>query len=323
MKACVYGCNETFKVKNNFNIQKFLKNEVFIEVKAAAINPVDYKVITAKIPFIRWFFEPTVGRDFSGIVIDIGANVTNFKIGDEVFGNAAGGSLQEYTYVRESEIALKPKNISFEEAASIGLAGGTSLQALRHFGDLNGKKVLIIGGSGGCGSLGVQIAKYYNAKVYAVCGPKNVEYVKSIGADVILDYTKADYLKIIENEKFDLIYDTVSSKDDPDQEVIFRKYLKENGIGKYVAINGHVGDFTKTILRTLTGINIERKDYHITLLNWNTDDLNTLSTMLEEGKLKSKYQTFSLSQEEVVTAFDLLQSRRTVGKLVFAINANA
>lgn len=319
MKAFLYDVNKKFSMNKNANIPKISSNEALVEVRAASLNPVDYKLIPHKIPFYRWFHIPTVGRDFSGVIIDIGSNVKAFKIGDHVYGNAAGGSLQEFTRVRENDIALKPKNLSFLEAASIGLAGSTSLQALKYFGDLNRKKVLIIGGSGGCGSLGVQIAKYYNAKVYVVCGSKNVEYVKSLGADVVLDYTAHDYLKQIENEKFDLIYDTVSSKDDSDQEAIYSKYLKGNDHGKYVAINGKFGDITRCVLHRLFQINIERRNFHITLLNWNSQDLEILRKMAEEGKLKPKIHIFNPTEDDVYAAFNLLQSRRTVGKIVFDI----
>lgn len=315
MKAAVYDVNENFNIIN-LPIPKFGKNELLIHVKAGAINPVDYKVRTCNIPFYRWFVQPTVGRDFSGVIVDLGDNVRNFKIGEEVYGNALGGSLQEYTVVKPNQISHKASNISFHEAACIGLAGGTSLQALKYWGDLNNKKVLIIGASGGCGSLGVQIAKYYNARVYGVCGTKNVDFVKSIGADVVIDYTNPDYLDTINNENFDLIYDTVTSAEDPDQEVIYRKYLKING--KYVAINASKFDFFRGIL-CFFGINLERKDYHVTLLNWNTEDLNILKKMTEENKLNSKFTVFELNKKEIKSAFAMLQSRRVVGKLVFEI----
>jgi len=319
MKACIYDTNQNFKVINNQQIPTFSENEALIEVKSAAINPVDYKIKTCNIPFIRYFLSPTVGRDFAGVIIDIGKNVKKFKIGDEVFGNAIGGSLQEFTVVNPNHIALKPKNKTFSEMASIGLAAATSLQALKHFGELNNKKVLIIGGSGGCGSFGIQIAKYYGATVYAVCGTRNVEFVKSIGADKVLDYSKNDFLDDLKDEKFDLVYDTVTSPEDPDQEIKYRKFLKDEG--KWVAINGSIANFSKSIISMLTNINLERKDFHITLLNWNTDDLSLLAKMAEEEKLKTHFKTFKFDKKNIDEAFNLLQSRRTVGKLVFEINA--
>jgi NADPH:quinone reductase-like Zn-dependent oxidoreductase len=245
MNSVIYNTSGTFSLVK-LPVPKFSSDEVLIKVKAASINPVDYKIRTCDIPFYRWFVQPTVGRDFSGIIIDKGINVSNFKIGDEVFGNAKGGSLSEFTVTKPNQIGLKPINLSFSETASLGLAAGTSLQALKFWGDLAGKKVLIIGASGGTGNFGVQIAKYYDAKVYAVCSSKNVEFVKSLGADVIIDYTKPNFQEEIQNEQFDLIYDTVTSPEDSNQEVIYRKYLKQEG--KYVAINANGLDWLKAFI---------------------------------------------------------------------------
>jgi NADPH:quinone reductase-like Zn-dependent oxidoreductase len=316
--ACVYDFNNQWPIRK-ISIPKFGSNELLVQVKAAALNPVDYKIKTINLPFYRWFAEPTVGRDFSGVVIDVGSGVSKFKVGDEVYGNAAGGSLLEYSVVKEKEIGHKPSNISFEECASIGLAAGTSLQALKFWGDLQGKKILIVGASGGCGSLGVQIAKYYKSTVFAICGSRNVDYVKSLGPDEVLDYTKPDYLTGLEGQNFDLIYDTVTSPEDEDQEKIYRKFLGPNG--KYVAINARPSDFARGII-SISGINIERKDYHVTLLRWNTEDLNLLGKMAEEGKLRSKFTSYKFTSEDIRNAFGQLQSRRTVGKLVIQINNN-
>jgi NADPH:quinone reductase-like Zn-dependent oxidoreductase len=315
MNSTFYNTDGTFSI-NKIKLPKIAKNELLVQVKAASINPVDYKVRTVSIPFLRWFMEPTVGRDFSGIVLDIGETVTNFKIGDEVYGNASGGSLQEFTNVKENQIGYKASNISFAEQASIGLAGGTSLQALKYWGDLNNKKVLIIGASGGCGSLGVQIAKYYNARVYAICSSKNSDMVSKLGADKIFNYDDPNYLDKIQHEDFDLIYDTVTSPEDSNQEIIYRKYLNQNG--KYVAINASPADWIKGLLARL-GLNFQRKDYHLLLLDWNTKDLNEIKKMIEENKLRSNYQSFELNNTNVNSAFDLLKSRRTVGKIVFEI----
>ena len=143
MKAALYDIKGGFSI-SKIGIPKFGSKELLIQVKAAAINPVDYKLRTCDIPFLRWFMIHTVGRDFSGVVVDIGENITKFKIGDQVYGNASGGSLQEFTNVKESEIGLKASNLSFLEAAGIGLARETSLQSLKFWGEMNNKKILII-----------------------------------------------------------------------------------------------------------------------------------------------------------------------------------
>ena len=316
MKAALYDYKEQYKI-STIAVPKFSKDELLILVKAAAINPVDYKIRTIDIPFYRWTEQPTVGRDFSGIVVDIGSNVTNFKIGDEVYGNAKGGSIQQYTVANKNQIGLKPSNMTFCEASSIGLAAATSLQALKHWGELNNKKVLIIGASGGCGSFGVQIAKFFNAVVYGVCSSKNVEFVKSLGTDIIIDYSNPNYLESIKNENFDLIYDTVTSPEDDDQNLKYGHLLKNDG--KYVAINGKGMDFPKSIIRKLTGCNFEKPNFHLTMLDWNNEDLEILRLMAEQGKLKTKIKKFNFEEKDVIDAFDQLKSRRTIGKIVFEI----
>ena len=318
MKAALYSYSKGGFEVRDIPIPAFGKNELLIEVKGASINPIDYKIRSNEFIFIRWLNWPTVGRDFCGTIIDKGEDVKDFKIGDDVYGNAVGGSLQQFTVVLPNQVGYKPKNISYSEAASIALAGGTSLQALNHFGKVDNKIVLIIGGSGGTGNLGVQIAKYFNATVYAVCSGKNAEFVKSLGADFILDYNTPNYLSAIENVKFDVVYDTVSSSEDGDLTLVYGKYLKQ-GTGRYVAINGNKKDFFISILSTKLKINLEKENYHITLLDWNTKDLNKLKGMVEENRLKSKTINHKLTTEDVLTAFSMLQQRRTVGKIVIDI----
>jgi len=197
------------------------------------------------------------------------------------------------------------------------LAAGTSLQSLRFWGEnLENKNILIIGGSGGCGSLGIQIAKYFNANVTATCSEKNVKFVQELGADKVIDYTKLNFLDDLNGMEFDLIYDTVTSPEDSNQEIIYQRFLKLDG--KFVAINGNAKDWTRAFLFK-AGIKFERKNYHLLLLNWTTEDLELLKKISEKGKLKSKYTTFQLDRLSVNEPFEKLKSRRTVGKIVFEI----
>ena len=313
MRAAIYHPNEKYEYQfKNIELPKFSPSQVFIKVEAASINPIDYKLSTPLIPFMRWFICHTIGRDFSGTVVDVGNKVQHFKIGDAVYGNAVGGSLQEYTVADQNQIGHKPSNISFVEAAGLGLAGLTSYQALNFWGDLNGKKVLIIGASGGCGSFGVEIARYFGSRVYGVCSTKNIEMVKNLGADVVVDYTNHDQMENIKRESFDLIYDTVTSLEDPNQEEIFRSCLKNDG--KYVAINGRAVDFLGGFTKW------ERKDYHCHILKWNRDELEIMKKMVEENKLKPKIsEIYSLEKQNVKFAFEKLRSRRTTGKICFEI----
>ena len=167
--------------KNVYGIPAMGSSNVLVRVKAAAINPVDYKLP-------RLALGPVVGLDFSGVIESLGKNVTEFAVGDEVYGQVKG-SLADFAVASPEEIVLKPKNLSFSEAAAIPLTYVTSLQGLRDNGCLKkGGRVLVIGASGGCGIAALQLAKSMGAKkIVAVCSGKNADLVKSHGADEVID----------------------------------------------------------------------------------------------------------------------------------------
>jgi len=173
------------------------------------------------------------GTDFAGTVEAVGKNVTEFKRGDEVFG-AKTGAFAEYVCVREDRaIVLKPANVTFEEAGSVPVAAITALQGLRDKGKLQaGQKVLVNGASGGVGTFAVQIAKAYGAEVTGVCSGRNVDLVKSIGADHVIDYTKGDFTKT--NQRYDLIYDLVCNHSFSER----RQILNPNGICVMAGVGG-------------------------------------------------------------------------------------
>src|SRR5262249_46402502 len=174
-------------------------NEVLVRVRAASVNPADGHLIRG-----AWLMRPLsgmrkpkntrFGTDFAGVVEAVGKDVTNFKSGDEVFG-AKNGAVAEYICVKaDRAVVTKPSNTTFEQAGSVGIAGVTALQGLRDKGRIQpGQKVLVNGASGGVGTFAVQIAKSYGADVTAVCSTRNVDLVKSIGADRVIDYTKEDF----------------------------------------------------------------------------------------------------------------------------------
>jgi NADPH:quinone reductase-like Zn-dependent oxidoreductase len=323
MKAALYDPKDFNNVRvHSIPVPKCGKKQVLVKVKGASINPIDYKMQTAKIPVLRWFYPWTIGRDFSGIIKEVGENVRNFRVGDEVYGNAKGGSLQEYTVAKPNNIAIKPTNTNYNEAASLPLAGCTSLQALTFFGPLTSEqKVLIIGASGGTGILGVQIAKSFGCKVYGVCSGRNAQLVTSVGCDVVYDYTKKDYLDDMRNEQFDLIYDTVTSPEDGDKELIYGRLLKPGNEGKYVTINGTKGNFLRGILKQNFKLPVERKNFHLHLLEWNTKDLETLAKLVEQKKVKPiiHEEVGTINDADIKRAFKELQSRRTVGKITFQL----
>jgi NADPH:quinone reductase-like Zn-dependent oxidoreductase len=182
------------------------EDEVLVRIRAAAINSRDWRMLRANPFFIRFMagglLGPTVpilGADLAGVVEAVGSKVSQFKPGDEVFGaldRYGGRTFAEYACAVETELALKPANMSFEQAAAVPVAALTALQGLREDGQLKaGQKVLIQGASGGVGTFAVQIAKALGAEVTAVCSSRNLEMVRSLGADAVIDYTKEDFTR--------------------------------------------------------------------------------------------------------------------------------
>jgi NADPH:quinone reductase-like Zn-dependent oxidoreductase len=192
------------------------ENQVLVKVHAASANPLDWHRISAK-PFLVRLGEgflkpkdPKLGADVAGVVEAIGSNVTEFKPGDEVFG-VCSGSFAEYAVAGKSKLALKPANLTFEAAAAVPVAAFTALQGLRDKGQVQaGQKVLINGASGGVGTFAVQIAKSFGAKVTGVCSTQNLDLVRSIGADHVIDYTREDFTR--NGQHYDLIYDAVGNR---------------------------------------------------------------------------------------------------------------
>jgi NADPH:quinone reductase-like Zn-dependent oxidoreductase len=187
------------------------ENQILIKVHAASINAADYRPLSGK-PFpIRLMIggllrpkNPRIGIDVAGQVEAVGANVKRFRTGDEVFG-CANGAFAEYVLAREKNLALKPANRSFEEAAAVPVAALTALQGFRYVGVIRpGQKVLIQGASGGVGIFAVQMAKMYGAEVTAVCSTRNLDMVRSIGADHVIDYRREDFTQ--NGKEYDLIF---------------------------------------------------------------------------------------------------------------------
>src|SRR5438067_1032884 len=209
-------------------------NEVLVRVRAASINPVDGHLIRGAWPMrpmtgMRKPKNTRFGTDFSGVVEAIGKNVTNFKSGDEVFG-AKNGAVADYICVKaDRAIVMKPANITFEQAGSVGIAGVTALQGLRDQGHIHaGQKILINGASGGVGTFAVQIAKAFGAEVTGVCSTRNVDMVRSLGADHVIDYTREDFTQGAQH--YDLIVDNVGTH----SLLAYKRVLNPNGI--YVMI---------------------------------------------------------------------------------------
>lgn len=315
MKGFIYDhtCPQSVRFISNLRVPIPKQNQVLIKIKCASLNPGDYIVITSIIPFIRWLFPHTVGRDFSGQIIQIGQGVTSFKVNDEVFGSAIGGSFQEYTVADVNQIALKPEQMSWELAAGLTTAGGTSLQSLNFAGVQKNSNVLIIGASGGTGKFGVLIAKHYGARVVAICSAKNTENVKQLGADRVLNYDNPEYMKEMSQEKFDTIYETVLPAENPNQNRILMQYLKESG--KFVAINGNPLALFKTIF------NISSGRHYLHLFKCNKNDVEILAQIMKDFKNEKLLfdSVFNLTQKEVEQAFEIQKSLHSKGKIIIKI----
>ena len=325
MKAIVYTKYGPQDVLHLEEVKKPAINEdqVLVKVHSASINAADWHMLTAD-PFPmrligNGFFKPKntiLGVDLAGCVEEVGRNVTQFKPGDEVFGDIIGlgsGSFAEYVSVPESALALKPSNVSFEEAAAVPMAAVTALKGLRDQGHIQpGQKVLINGASGGVGSFAVQIAKAFGAEVTAVCSTRNLEMARSIGADHTIDYTKEDFTQ--NGQQYDLIlavngYQPLSA---------YRRALTPQGI--YVFVGGLPAQiFQALFLGPLMSRSNGRK-MTSSMGKANQKDLLFIRDLLEGGKIRPVIdECYPLSK--TAEAFRYFEKGHARGKVVITIAA--
>lgn len=209
--------------------------DLLVEVKAASVNPVDYKIREGHTKvLLRYRFPLVLGNDLSGVVVETGPGVTRFKKGDEVFARMRKeriGSFAELALVHEGVAARKPANLSHEEAASIPLVGLTSWQAMLEIGGLKaGQSMLVHAGSGGVGTFAIQLAKHLGARVATTVGARNADLVKKLGADVIVDYRTQKFEDVVKDQ--DLVYDTQGD------DTLLRSFASVKRGGTVVTIGG-------------------------------------------------------------------------------------
>jgi NADPH:quinone reductase-like Zn-dependent oxidoreductase len=320
MKAIVYRCYGGPEVLKLDRIAKPIPtdNRVLVKVQAASVNPLDWHYMRGK-PYVMrpgsGLGAPTsfsMGADFAGTIEAVGKNVKRFKPGDEVYGDG-DGAFAEYLSVSENgAVALKPTNMSMEQAAAVPIAGITALQALRDKGRLQpGQKVLINGASGGVGTFAVQIAKAYGAEVTGVCSGRNAEMVKSIGADHVIDYTKEDFTT--GSERYDLIIDNVGNRSLAE----YRRVLNRNGSLVIVggpSDNSFLGPLTGLLKAALTSPFVHQKMIFI-LAQANKDDLDVLRDLMQTGKLTPVIdKRYKLS--ETAQAIGYLEQGHARGKVI-------
>jgi 2-desacetyl-2-hydroxyethyl bacteriochlorophyllide A dehydrogenase len=319
--SCDYGVE-------NLKLQEIEKptpadNEILVRVRAASINPADGHLIRGAWPMrpiagLRKPKRTRFGTDFAGVVEAVGKDVTNFKPGDEVFG-AKTGAASEYICVRaDKAVVLKPANVTFEQAGSVAIAGITALQGLRDKGHIQaGQKVLINGASGGVGTFAVQIAKAFGAEVTGVCSTRNVDLVKSIGADHVIDYTKEDFTKT--DQHYDMIYDLVGNHSFSER----RKILKTNGICVLAGIGGaglHPGSWGRIGGNFWTAFlsNFTSQKFITYIARLTKDDMAVLRDLMQAGKVSPVIdRTYKLAQ--TADAVRYMEEGHARGKVVIAV----
>ncbi len=325
MKAvvyCDYGTTDVLKV---MDIPKPTPkdNQVLVRVHATSVNPYDWHFVRGT-PYVmrlgiglRKPKDTRIGVDFSGTVEAVGKDVTQFKPGNEVFGGK-GGAFAQYICISEKSVALKPANITFEEAGTLQIAAMTALQGLRNKAKIQpGQKVLINGASGGVGTYAIQIAKALGAEVTGVCSGKNVELVKSLGADHVIDYTKEDFAKT--SERYDAILDNVPNHSLSE----IRQILTPKG--KYVMIGGGgpddgrwIGPLGRVLHVMLLKPFIDQ-EMGMMMAENTQSDMNYLRELMEAGKVKPVLDRTYKSLSDVPAALAYLEQGHARGKVAITV----
>jgi NADPH:quinone reductase-like Zn-dependent oxidoreductase len=300
-------------------------DQILVKVHAVSVNPYDWHFVEGT-PYVmrsmgiglRKPKDIRLGVDFSGTVEAVGKNVTQFKTGDEVFGGR-DGAFAEYVCRRAvGAVAPKPTGLTFEQAASINIAGITALQGVRDKGQVQaGQKVLINGASGGVGTFAVQIAKSFGAEVTGVCSTRNLEMVRSLGADHVIDYTKEDFTK--GDQHYDVILDNVGNHSLPE----YRRLLTPNGT--YVLIGGgganeqgFLGGLAKALDAAVYSRFVKQK-MGMMMADPSTKDLTLLADMMQSGKIKPVIDRTYKSLSEVPDAIRYVEEGHARGKVVITV----
>ncbi len=274
-------------------------DEVLIKVRAASVNPLDWRLLKGEPSILRIFFglrKPRLGRpgvDVAGEVEAVGRNVTQFKPGDEVFGTCRG-AFAEYACTAAPKLVMKPDDVTFAQAASVNVAGLTALQGLRDKGKIQpGSKVLVNGAAGGVGTFAVQIAKTFGAHVTGVCSTRNLDLVRSIGADEVIDYTQNDFTT--SNQRYDLILDCVGNHSFS----ACRRVL--NPDGRFVGVGAphdvSMMDLLAPMIKDLWLSVFGSQKAVMFIAKSSQDDLTLLGELIATGKLKPVIdRCYSLSE---------------------------
>ena len=323
MKAIVYRNYGSPDVLKCEEIEKPTpgNDEVLIRVRAASLNPLDHHLMKGGPYIVRillGLLGPKIkrpGRDVAGQVEAVGRNVTQFKPSDEVFGTCRG-ALAEYVCTSESALVMKPDNVTFEQAASVPVAALTALQSLRDKGQIHrGQKVLVNGAAGGVGTFAVQIAMWFGADVTGVCSTRNVEMVRSIGADRVIDYTQEDFTR--SGQRYDLIFDLVGNHSFS----ACRRVLNPKGLFIAAGVLGLGGSMTGLLAFSITGLVLSgfvSQKFVMFIARLSKEDLSIMGELMATGKVTPVIdRRYRLS--EVPEAIRYLEEGHARGKIVITL----
>jgi len=306
------------------------EHDVLVEIHAASLNPIDYKIKEGKMKFLlNYRFPLILGNDFSGVVVKVGKRVSTFKIGDEVYGRPRKnriGTLAEFIAVHEEDIWLKPQNLTFEEAASIPLIGLTTYQAFVDTLNLQkDQKILIHAGSGGVGSFAIQMAKLMGAFVATTASEKGYELVKSLGADLIINYKKENFEEMLTG--YDAVFDTLGG------EALEKSFRILKPGGQIVSISGMPNarfgkeaklGWIKTTILSIVSRKIKAQEkksqtrYHFLFMKPSGEQLKVLKEFIEGGHIKPIIDKV-YAMKDAGQAFNYLESGRAKGKVIIKI----
>jgi NADPH:quinone reductase-like Zn-dependent oxidoreductase len=323
MKAIVQRCYGSSDVLKLEEIAKPIAadNEVLVRVHAASVNPTDWHHMRGSPYIVRRSAglgrpkDARAGIDFAGTVEAVGKSVKRFKPGDEVIGGRRGAFAEYITLGEDGALVLKPANVTFEQAAAVPVAAVTALQGLRDKGRIRpGQKVLINGASGGVGTFAVQIAKSFGTEVTGVCSTRNVELVRSIGADHVIDYTREDFTK--NAKRYDVVLDNVGNRSPSE----YLRVLKPEGI--LVIVGGQKGNWIVPLVGPIKAAMLSRfvsQELGMFLATVNKADLEFLSELVRAGKVMPVIdRRYKLS--EAPEAIRYLEAGHARGKVVIVVD---